>query len=84
MGMLMDDETRLELYRAQFRQHGHLTLSRKNAEWLFTRAAEGIEARGRIFLDTDGMPECAVLAHASPPPPRKRKAAARAASDARL
>jgi hypothetical protein len=72
MGMLMDDETRLALYRAQFRQHGHLTLSRANFEWLFRQAELGIEAKGRVFLDTTDMPECVVLAHASPPPRRRR------------
>jgi hypothetical protein len=69
----MNDATRLELYRQTFMRQGHLTLGRKQIEWLFDLAEIGIEAKGRILLDTDGMPDCVVLAHASPPAQRRRR-----------
>jgi hypothetical protein len=69
----MNDHTRIALFREQFRRHGHLTLSRANAEWLMDMAELGAEAKGQIFLDTTDMPECVVLAHASPPQRRSRR-----------
>jgi hypothetical protein len=69
----MNDHTLIELCRAQFRTHGHLTLGRPQIERLFDLAEIGADAKGRIMLDTDGMPECVVLAHASPAPQRRRR-----------
>jgi hypothetical protein len=33
----------------------------------------GIDARDRVMLDTTDMPECVVIAHASPSPQRRRR-----------
>jgi hypothetical protein len=58
----MDGLTRVALFRSQFRTHGHLTLSRELADWLFDAAERGIE-RGHYDAHV-------VIAKAYRPPPR--------------
>lgn len=61
----MSPYTRLDLYRQQFRHHGHLTISRDNMEWLFGLAEAALDLR---YTETDRS--LIVVTKADRPPPR--------------
>jgi hypothetical protein len=62
---MADPHTKLGLYRQQFRQHGHLTVSRDNMEWLFGLAETALDL---LRPETDRS--LVVVAKADRPPPR--------------
>ena len=68
----MDDHAKLALFVDKARKEGKVTLGKAEMEWLGALAEIALDARGRIFLDTDGMPDGVIMAHASPPPRRRR------------
>jgi hypothetical protein len=72
----MNDYAKISLFVDKARKEGMVTLGRAEMEWLGALAEVALAARGRIFLDTEGMPDAARMANASTPEPRRRRRAA--------
>jgi hypothetical protein len=72
LGAPVSEKTTLAIWRNQARLYGKLTLSDRNWEKLFSLAARGVDAQGKVLVDPEGMSDCVITALETPQPRRRR------------